>query len=135
MDVRIASCACGQLRVGLRGQALRVSICCCAACRKRTGSAYGAAAFFSKDQIASLEGAAKTFARISDAGRWVRFRFCPECGSTVCWEAEFRPGVVGIALGAFDDSGSLAPERIVWHEHKQPWVALPADIPIHEQQD
>ena len=104
MVSRIASCSCGQLKVTCEGDPVRVSICCCGACQKRTGSVYGVAAYFPQAQITSIAGQEKTFLRTSDAGRWLRARFCPECGSTVYWEAEFRPGIIGVAIGALADA-------------------------------
>ncbi len=44
-----ASCSCGQLTLVARGDPIRVSMCHCLACRRRTGSTYGAQARFATD--------------------------------------------------------------------------------------
>ena len=46
MPIRIASCSCGQLTAQVEGEPVRVSICHCLACQRRTGSPFGEQARF-----------------------------------------------------------------------------------------
>lgn len=46
MTERIASCSCGQLTARVTGEPVRVSICHCLACQRRTGSVFGVQARF-----------------------------------------------------------------------------------------
>jgi hypothetical protein len=48
---RTATCSCGQLRVIAQGEPVRVSICHCRACQRRTGSAFGIQARWPWDQV------------------------------------------------------------------------------------
>ncbi|MGH2892702.1 MAG: GFA family protein, partial [Solirubrobacteraceae bacterium] len=41
MATREAACSCGQLTVQVSGDPVRVSVCHCLACQRRTGSAFG----------------------------------------------------------------------------------------------
>jgi hypothetical protein len=50
--------------------------------------------------------------------------FCPECGTTLYWKAEFMPGHIGIAAGTFFDPGFPAPTISAWEQSKHPWVSL-----------
>ena len=84
---------------------------------------------FTADQVKDIKGPEKTYVRSSDAGRWLRQHFCTECGATVYWEAEFRPGAILVAYGAIEGKESLTPAAAVWTDHKAPWVVLPPDIP------
>lgn len=127
--LRIATCACGQVRVTCNGDPDRVTICSCTQCQKRTGSAFGVGAYFWREKVTAIEGEANIYRRTSEAGRWFSQRFCPRCGSTVYWEAEFRPEMIGIALGAFADPAFPKPHLVVWTKHKAEWVLLPEDIP------
>ena len=61
--------------------------------------------------------------------RWIRQHFCAECGTTLYWELEFRPGTIGVAYGAIQGKESLSPIAAVWTDHKAPWVDLPPEIP------
>ncbi len=49
MTAHHASCSCGQSTLVARGDPIRVSMCHCPACRRRTGSTYGAQARFATD--------------------------------------------------------------------------------------
>lgn len=125
---REATCACGGLKVTLRGDPMKVSSCCCQQCQKRTGSFYGVTAFFEEDQLTDRQGAEAVFRRIGESGKPLDFRFCPGCGSTVWWTAGARPGRVMVAGGAFADAGLPPPERIIWTEHRHPSVRVAEEV-------
>ena len=121
---RIATCACGRLAVSCAGEPLKVSLCHCGACQKRTGSTYGIAAFFDRGRVSVL-GDARTYARDSDSGFPVEFHFCPKCGSTVYWEPKRKPDAIAVAVGAFADPAFPAPSQEVYCDQRHPWVSTP----------
>jgi len=129
MSTRNAACHCGQLRVTVDGDPIRVSVCHCLACQQRTGSAFGVQARFSPEQV-TVEGRHSEFARESDEeDRLVHvFHFCPECGSTVFWSAPGEPDSVAVAVGAFADPAFLPPVRSIYETRMHPWVGLPEGI-------
>jgi hypothetical protein len=133
MVQRIASCACGRLRVTAEGEPDGVSICCCTECQRRTGSAYGVQAYFDASAIKVIEGSYTEFRRRSDAGRSVTLRFCPTCGSTVYWELQAAPGKIGVAAGAFTDPTLPEPGVISWAGQRTLCVPLPDDVPTYVQ--
>jgi hypothetical protein len=55
MNNRTASCSCGQLVAKVSGDPIRVSICHCLACQRRTGSVFGAQARFDRQNV-TIEG-------------------------------------------------------------------------------
>jgi hypothetical protein len=124
---RIGRCACGQLTATCVGEPLRVSLCHCEDCQKRTGSAFGIAVFFGKGDVA-LGGRRTTFTRPSDSGFPVAFHFCPECGSTVCWEPSRMPDRIAVAYGAFAGTDMPAPEQQVYVQRRHGW--LKTDMPV-----
>ena len=83
MTTRRAACSCGKLEIVCEGEPVRISVCHCLECQRRTGAVFGSQARFSRQQITSISGNSTQFTRQSDAGRWVTFQFCPVCGSTV----------------------------------------------------
>ena len=103
MTNREAACSCGQLRLICQGDPVRVSMCHCLECQRRTGSAFGVQAWFPREQVRLVKGADKRYARQADSGRVVTFHFCPEYGSTIFWEAEQRPDLIAVAVGMFAD--------------------------------
>lgn len=100
---------------------VKVSLCHCLACQKRTGSAYGIAAFFSREDV-RVEGPRKSYERQSDRGFPVRFHFCPDCGSTVFWEPRRKPDFVAVGVGSFADPKFPAPTQSVYREYRHAWV-------------
>ena len=120
---RTASCACGDLRVTCTGEPRSVSLCHCLDCQKRTGSAFGVAAFFAGDAV-GVEGASNAFERLSESGHAVTFHFCPRCGSTVFWEPERKPDTVAVAVGTFADPSFPPPANSAWPERRHPWVTV-----------
>ena len=120
---RTAHCCCGALRAEVSGDPSLVVACHCEQCQRRTGTAFGVSAYFPADQV-RLAGPSKVFSRESQAGRKVEMHFCPECGTTVFWEAAFMPGHVGIAVGAFSDPAFPPPTISAWERSKQPWITL-----------
>ena len=124
MTSRTASCACGQLRIVCQGEPRSVVLCHCLDCQRRTGSTYGIAAFFARENV-SVEGRASRYSRESDSGASVTFHFCPDCGTSVFWEPERLPDHLGVAVGAFADPSFPAPTKSVWSERRHPWVMTP----------
>ena len=61
---------------------------------KRSGSAFAAQARW-PDTDVTLTGDAKTWVRTADSGHRATHRFCPHCGSTVAYEIEGWPDVIG----------------------------------------
>ena len=133
MKTRAATCSCGQLQAICEDEPERVGLCNCTHCQRRTGSVYSVSAYFSKARV-RIEGASRRFRRSSDAGRWVETLFCPKCGSTVCWELDLWPNLLGVAAGAFADPSFPAPGGAVWTENKYHWVPLPEGVPARPKQ-
>ena len=127
MSVRVASCSCGQLRAEVRGDPIGVSICHCYACQRRTGSAFGTQAGFSRESV-TVEGDGTEFVRVGDEGGKFRFTFCPGCGSTVLYFEEGDEERIAIPVGAFADSRFPIPTVSIYEERRHSWVSLPADV-------
>lgn len=124
MNTRTATCSCGRLRVATEGDPLRVSVCHCLACQKRSGSAFAVQARWPRQQVRLL-GETRTWRRIGDEGTAIDFRFCPHCGSTVWYTQDDNPDVIAVAVGAFADPGFPPPTRFVYENRRHSWVDLP----------
>jgi hypothetical protein len=123
---RIAHCCCGSLRAEATGEPSLVGVCHCTECQRRTGSAFGVNTYFPKDQVRT-EGRAGSTVRGSNSGRKIELHFCPDCGASVFWYAEFPPDQVGIALRAF--AGPLPwPTLSVWETTQHPWVTFGREL-------
>ena len=83
---RQAACACGKLSLICEGEPVRISVCHCLECQRRTGSIFGAQAWFPRDRVTKSTKGAARFVRVADSGKNIVFHFCPDCGSTLFWE-------------------------------------------------
>jgi hypothetical protein len=127
MSAREAACSCGQLRLEVTGEPVRISICHCLACQRRTGSAFGIQARFPAERV-QISGRAKEYMRLSDAGEERAFSFCPECGATVFYTTPDAPHLVAVPVGAFADPAFPSPRVSVHEARMHAWVTLPPDI-------
>jgi len=125
--VRTAACSCGQLTATVDGEPVRISICHCLACQRRTGSVFGAQARFPQGSV-TIRGDSTAYVRVSDDGNQVTFQFCPACGSTLCYVMEGLEDFIAIPVGAFADPQFPAPLVSVYEERRHAWVGLPDDM-------
>jgi hypothetical protein len=126
MATRHAACSCGQLRLTAEGEPVRISMCHCLACQRRTGSAFGLQARFPAERV-HVEGRSTEYVRVSDHGEERRFSFCPECGATVYYRLPAAPDLVAVPIGAFADPGFPPPRISVYESRRHPWVTVPAE--------
>ncbi|MGV3481945.1 MAG: GFA family protein [Sphingobium sp.] len=129
MTHRTATCGCGQLRLACQGEPVRISICHCLECQKRTGSVFAAQARFPVGNVA-IAGRSSQWTRVGDSGTAATFHFCPECGSTVYWEPSAFPGFISIAVGAFADPNFPPPGVSVYEERQHPWAMNAGALPL-----
>jgi len=78
--IRMAQCCCGNMKLTCLGDPIRVSVCHCYECQRRTGSAFGAQARYSYSKVKIEEKVSSTvYSRKGDenAGK-IHFHFCPK---------------------------------------------------------
>jgi hypothetical protein len=122
MTTRHAACSCGQLSLVTEGEPVRISMCHCLACQRRTGSAFSMQARFPRENV-RIDGRSTEYVRTSDEGELRTFHFCPVCGSTVYYWTD--PELIAVPIGAFADPTFPPPRVSVWESRRHPWVALP----------
>lgn len=123
-------CVCGRVRYIAYGEPERVTICHCAWCQRRTGTAFGVEAVFREDRVEMTAGPVKTYRHISDeSGRWLDQQFCPVCGGNIGFTLEAAPGIRTIAAGTFDDPSWIDPGkhqfRYVYTRSTRHWSQIP----------
>jgi hypothetical protein len=121
MTARIASCCCGALSLSCEGEPVRISMCHCIACQRRTGAPFGAQSRFRREQVRAA-GNSSRYLRTADSGNTVSYHFCPNCGSTVYWELSAYPDLIAVASGMFADPQFPPPRVSVWERTRHPWT-------------
>ena len=122
---RKATCQCGQLSVTTTGEPLRIAICHCEKCQRRTGSAFNLGAVFDESNV-DLKGQYSTYTRTGDTGMVVEFHFCPVCGSSVHW---LYGGVSVVAAGCYADPAFPKPTVSLYGQHRHHWIPQLDGIP------
>jgi hypothetical protein len=123
-----AACSCGQLHLTAEGDPIRISMCHCLACQRRTGSAFSIQARFTSDLV-HVAGRFSDYVRVSDRGdKELTFHFCPDCGATVFFTGSDAPDVVAVPVGAFADPSFPPPTSSVYESRRHPWLSVPDAI-------
>jgi hypothetical protein len=127
MITRRAACSCGRLSLVAEGEPIRISICHCLACQRRTGSTFGMQARFPQERV-RIEGRSTEYVRVSDdSGEARTYHFCPHCGATVYYLSGV-PDTVAVPVGAFADPTFPPPKVSVYESRRHTWLELPADL-------
>lgn len=127
MTERLAACSCGQLTARVTGEPVRVSMCHCLACQRRTGGVFASQARFHRGDV-QTSGPSTSFVRAGDEGPGARFHFCPTCGATVYYEPIAMPDFVAIPVGAFADPTFPPPTVSVYGSRMHGWVQPPPGV-------
>jgi hypothetical protein len=127
MTTRRAACSCGQLHLVVEGEPLRISVCHCLACQRRTGSVFGVQARFPRDRV-QIAGRSTAYTRTGDSGGSATFHFCPECGATVYYEIDQLPDVLAVPVGVFAEPTFPAPRVSVYEDRRHAWAGIPDDV-------
>lgn len=126
MPNHLAACSCGQLTAQVTGEPVRISICHCLACQRRTGGPFAQQARYHRKDV-TVSGKTTEYIRVGDEGPGARFHFCPTCGTTVYYEPLGMPDFVAIPIGAFADPTFPPPSVSVYEERKHGWVVVPEE--------
>jgi len=127
-------CQCGSIRYEVRGEPRQVVACHCTECQRQSGSAFGMTMVVSEDVFKISKGEPKIYRSTSPAGRAKVGAFCPDCGTRVYHQPEWRKGTISVKPGTLDDTSWLRPDLHIWTSSKQPWVMIPESVQSHPRQ-
>lgn len=140
-DVNIpwtARCFCGAIRLEAHADPMRVTVCHCRWCQRRTGTAFGTELVFRASEIAVQGEEPARYRHHSDeSGRWLDVFFCGKCGSNLGFMLEAVPGVRTVPAGTLDEperlSGSGIQVRHVFARTRRDWGDLRSDVEVYER--
>ena len=131
-------CVCGGVRYRTDGLPLRITICHCTWCQRRTGTAFGIEGVFPIERVAFVDDATlRSYRHRSDvSNRWLEQDFCAECGSAIGLRLEAVPEIRSLSIGSFDDRAWLdtasLPVRHVFTRSRLPFADIPSDAECYE---
>jgi hypothetical protein len=134
----LGGCVCGSVRFKASGEPMRVTVCHCRWCQRRTGTAFGAEVVYEAGQVEFTKGETTRYRHVSDeSGRWLEVEFCGRCGSNMGFTLEAVPGVRTLPAGAFDDPSWIRAERYryrhVFLRSRRDWSDLSPGVEQYEQ--
>ena len=120
-------CLCGALRYTAHRLPDLAGYCCCADCRRASGSGFIPFMGFAAADL-TITGPTRQFASPSARGSDAVRNFCPTCGSLVFG------GIVGVDArhtvyaGTLDDPAGFVPTVAIFTRDRPDWVVLPPGL-------
>ena len=124
-------CLCGALRYEAEGEPTMSGYCCCADCRKASGSGFIPFMGFAGD-VVRFSGETRQFVSRSARGTDAVRNFCPVCGALVFGGAVGRSRSFTIYAGSLDDPTGFRPQIAIFTQDRPAWVLLPPDLKSYE---
>ena len=130
-------CVCGAARF-TAADPLRVTICHCTWCQRRTGTAFVTEVVFDADKVEIAGDTVARYRHVSDeSGRWLDVEFCGRCGSNLGFTLEMAPGIRTLPAGAFDDPAWIRSDslkiRHVFLRSRRDWSDLTPMVEQYER--
>jgi hypothetical protein len=127
-------CLCGAVRFEIETDApLAVRQCWCRVCQYVAAGSGAVGALFLKDAV-TVSGPLTDFVIRADSGSVMHRRFCARCGTPIFSEAEQRPQLIFVRVGALDNPNLAAPAATIWAKSAPGWACFDPSLPRFEGQ-
>jgi len=129
----VGSCLCGAVTYSACGRPDRAYACHCRDCQKRSGSAF---AIMLPVAMASFHIEGETFVvdRQEANGVAAKLHLCGRCFTRLYTINPIWGGLAVLRAGTLADTFEVRPAFHIWTQSRQPWFALPSDVPHFETQ-
>lgn len=124
-------CLCGALRYEADAEPSLSGYCCCADCRKASGSGFIPFMGFAGDAV-RFRGDARQHVSKSFRGTDAVRNFCPSCGSLVFGGIVGKSQSFTIYAGSLDDASLFEPQIVIFMRDRPAWVILPPGLKTYE---
>jgi len=122
-------CFCSAIHFEAEAPEQFACFCYCESCQRAAGAPVVAWATYSKASFVVTKGAMHWHASSPGVTRGI----CSNCGSSITYENEKRPGEVDLAVNTLDDPTLPVLRAHIWTEDKQPWMQIGDDLPVYEK--
>ena len=59
--------------------------------------------------------------------------FCSQCGTQICFTAEYIPGLIDLTIGSLDAPGLVPPTFHYWESNRLPWLHVADQLPRYPE--
>lgn len=127
-----AQCACGGVRVTLKGPVLSMFLCSCEDCQKASGTGH-AGVILARPPDVTIVGETRSFARPANSGAIMTRSFCPQCGTPLVAHSSRAPDVLMLPVGLFGAAaaGWFKPNQMIFARSHRDWDDVAAELPRH----
>ena len=122
-------CFFGSVQFEMYGPEKFACFCYCESCQRAAGAPVVPWATYRKSTFRVTRG--QMHWHVSSPG--VTRGLCSECGSSISYENEKRPGEIDITLNTHDDPDGPTLKAHIWTEDKRSWMVIGDDLPVFAQ--
>jgi len=129
MSGKIASghCLCGNIQYRIEGDPVWSGYCHCESCRRMTGSVVTNWLGIKDSDIEFIRGQPTKY-----KAEGVTRGFCPNCGSSLTYEATQFPNYIQVHIGTLDEPNAIMPHAHVHFAEKIEWFDVSDQLPRFE---
>ena len=113
-------CYCGKVRFNAGPTILSRANCHCDNCRRAAGAQAVAWITVPISEFVFTQGEPRKYRTDTGAYR----TFCGDCGTSLTYENDARPGEIDLTTGSLDEAELFPPTKDVFAEEKLSWVPL-----------
>jgi hypothetical protein len=126
-------CLCGVVRFEINAAPITTRLCWCRVCQFIAAGNAAISVCFPSSGI-TVAGETRDFPSVADSGNRMHRRFCPVCGTHLFSEAESRPHLIFVRVGALDDREIARPAATIWTARAPSWACIDEGLPRWEGQ-
>ena len=120
-------CFCGDIRYEALGPEKFACFCHCESCQHAAGAPVVAWATYLRSSFRVTQGAMRWHHSSPGVTRGI----CANCGTSITYENEKRPGEIDITLNSLEEPGRPVLRAHIWTEDKQPWLTIDDSLPVY----
>lgn len=120
-------CFCGEVRYETDGPEKFACFCHCESCQRAAGAPLVAWATYSRATFRVTRGDMHWHHSSPGVTRGI----CANCGTSITYENENRPGEIDITLNSLDEPRKPVLRAHIWTEDKQPWLMIDDGLPVY----
>ncbi len=124
-------CLCKAVRFEIAAAPMAARTCWCRLCQYLGAGSATVNVVFPKEAI-KVTGPRAVYTCTADSGAVMNRSFCPTCGTPLFSEAEPRPHLIIVRVGALDDPEIGKPEMTIWTKTAPSWACYDPNLPSFE---